>query len=60
MKKQTNEIEAWRVNFDANQQLRFREQDKKMAKKLDAQSQKFDVKMKSLANSVQQQLITHQ
>eukprot|EP00957_Ditylum_brightwellii_P104795 7987907-Ditylum_brightwellii.AAC.1 len=44
MKKQTDEIEAWRVNFDADQQLRNREQDKKM----------------SLANSVQQQLTTHQ
>eukprot|EP00957_Ditylum_brightwellii_P108704 8291724-Ditylum_brightwellii.AAC.1 len=31
-----------------------------MAKKLDAQSQKFDKKMESLATSVQQQLSTHQ
>eukprot|EP00957_Ditylum_brightwellii_P072987 5546356-Ditylum_brightwellii.AAC.1 len=31
-----------------------------MAKKLDAQSQKFDVKLESLANSDQQQLTTHQ
>eukprot|EP00957_Ditylum_brightwellii_P026057 1970105-Ditylum_brightwellii.AAC.1 len=31
-----------------------------MAKKLDAQSQKFDKKMESLVTSVQQQLITHQ
>eukprot|EP00957_Ditylum_brightwellii_P202827 15331961-Ditylum_brightwellii.AAC.1 len=60
MKKQTNEIEVWRVNFNADQQLRCHEQDKKMAKKLDAQSQKFDVKMENLANSVQQQLTTHQ
>eukprot|EP00957_Ditylum_brightwellii_P061653 4678159-Ditylum_brightwellii.AAC.1 len=30
-----------------------------MAKKLDAQSQKFDAKMKSLATSVQQQLSTY-
>ena len=60
MKKQTDEIEAWHVNFNADQQLRFHEQDKKMTKKLDAQSQKFDVNMESLANSVQQQLTTHQ
>mmetsp|Transcript_28170 Transcript_28170/g.40802 ORF Transcript_28170/g.40802 Transcript_28170/m.40802 type:complete len:137 (+) Transcript_28170:570-980(+) len=33
MKKQTDEIEAWRVNFDADQQLRFSKQDKKMTKK---------------------------
>eukprot|EP00957_Ditylum_brightwellii_P100233 7638577-Ditylum_brightwellii.AAC.1 len=31
-----------------------------MTKKLDAQSNKFDVKMESLSNSVQQQLKTHQ
>eukprot|EP00957_Ditylum_brightwellii_P084250 6406009-Ditylum_brightwellii.AAC.1 len=60
MKKHTDEIKVWQVNFDADQEQRFHEQDKKIAKKLDAQSEKFDDKMESLANPVQQQLTTHQ
>jgi len=60
MKKQSNEIKAWRVNFDTDQEQRFCKQDKKMAKKLVAQSEKFDDKMEGLANSIQQQLTTHQ
>eukprot|EP00957_Ditylum_brightwellii_P078762 5988633-Ditylum_brightwellii.AAC.1 len=35
----SNELEEWRTSFDADQKKRYKEQDKKMAKKLDAQTQ---------------------
>eukprot|EP00957_Ditylum_brightwellii_P037616 2844693-Ditylum_brightwellii.AAC.1 len=50
----------WRTEFDAEQKKRFKEQDKKMAKKLDAQTKNFDIKIKALSTSVQAQLCTNQ
>eukprot|EP00957_Ditylum_brightwellii_P089076 6783177-Ditylum_brightwellii.AAC.1 len=47
LKKQTDNIDAWQIIFNEEQKQILREQDKKIAKKLDAQSQKFNAKMES-------------
>eukprot|EP00957_Ditylum_brightwellii_P091465 6964776-Ditylum_brightwellii.AAC.1 len=60
MEKSTTKMAEWRTTFDAKQKKRFKEQDKIMAKKLDAQTQNFDSKMDALAASVQEQLSTNQ
>eukprot|EP00957_Ditylum_brightwellii_P186505 14199781-Ditylum_brightwellii.AAC.1 len=49
----------WHTEFNAEQKKRFKEQDKKMAKKLDAQTKNFDTKIKALSMSVQEQLCTN-
>eukprot|EP00957_Ditylum_brightwellii_P025012 1892637-Ditylum_brightwellii.AAC.1 len=56
----TKKTQESSVTFNADQQKQFCEQDKKMTKKLDAQSKQFDNKIDSLATSVQQQLTTNQ
>eukprot|EP00957_Ditylum_brightwellii_P102049 7778158-Ditylum_brightwellii.AAC.1 len=60
MEKSATEMAKWRTTFDAKQKKRFKEQDKKMTKKLDAQTLNFDNKMAVLATSVQEQLSTNQ
>eukprot|EP00957_Ditylum_brightwellii_P001535 119635-Ditylum_brightwellii.AAC.1 len=60
MEKSATEMAEWRINFDAKQKKRFKEEDKKMTKKLDAQILNFDNKMDALAISVQEQLSTNQ
>eukprot|EP00957_Ditylum_brightwellii_P135689 10347840-Ditylum_brightwellii.AAC.1 len=59
MEKSTTKMAEWRAIFDAEQKKRFKEQAKKMAKKLDAQTQNFDSKMDALATSAQEQLSTN-
>eukprot|EP00957_Ditylum_brightwellii_P160023 12180952-Ditylum_brightwellii.AAC.1 len=51
MESKAKELEEWHTTFDADQQKWFREQDKKMTKKLDTQSNKIDNKIDSLATS---------
>eukprot|EP00957_Ditylum_brightwellii_P162505 12373782-Ditylum_brightwellii.AAC.1 len=60
MDSMSTELEEWHITFDADQQKWFWEQDKKMTKNVDAQSNKFDNKIDSLAMSVQHQLTTNQ
>eukprot|EP00957_Ditylum_brightwellii_P092850 7068773-Ditylum_brightwellii.AAC.1 len=60
IESKATELEEWRITFDADQQKWFCEQDKKITKKLDAQSNQFDNKIDSLATLVQQQLTANQ
>eukprot|EP00957_Ditylum_brightwellii_P209120 15360447-Ditylum_brightwellii.AAC.1 len=50
----------WHIAFDAEQKKQFKEQDKKMTKKVDAQSRNFDSKMDAIATSLQDQLSINQ
>eukprot|EP00957_Ditylum_brightwellii_P039760 3010187-Ditylum_brightwellii.AAC.1 len=50
----------WRTEFDAEQKKCFKEQDKKMARKINAQTKNFDNKIEALSTSVQEQLCMNQ
>eukprot|EP00957_Ditylum_brightwellii_P116328 8873060-Ditylum_brightwellii.AAC.1 len=60
MENRAMEMAEWHITFDADQQKRFKEQDKKMTKQLDTQSKNFGNKMDALATSLQDQLSTTQ
>eukprot|EP00957_Ditylum_brightwellii_P039869 3018465-Ditylum_brightwellii.AAC.1 len=60
MESNAIEMVEWRTEFDAEQKKRLKEQVKKMAKKLNAQTQNFDIKIEALSTSVQEQLCTNQ
>eukprot|EP00957_Ditylum_brightwellii_P064198 4871162-Ditylum_brightwellii.AAC.1 len=60
MESKAIEMVEWHTEFDAEQKKRFKEQDKKMAKKLDAQTKNFDIKIEALSTLVQEQLCTNQ
>eukprot|EP00957_Ditylum_brightwellii_P084209 6403015-Ditylum_brightwellii.AAC.1 len=60
MESKATELEEWHIIFDADQQKQFCEQEKKMTKKLDTQSNQLDNKIDSLVTSVKQHLTTNQ
>eukprot|EP00957_Ditylum_brightwellii_P039813 3014247-Ditylum_brightwellii.AAC.1 len=60
MENRATEMAEWCITFNADQKKRFKEQDKKMTKQLDIQSNNVDNKMDALATSLQDQLSTNQ
>eukprot|EP00957_Ditylum_brightwellii_P125698 9581416-Ditylum_brightwellii.AAC.1 len=60
MEEKASELEECRLNFDTEQKHQFREQDKKLTKKLDAQTPSIDSKINKLTTSIQEQMCNNQ
>eukprot|EP00957_Ditylum_brightwellii_P052218 3959602-Ditylum_brightwellii.AAC.1 len=60
MEEKATKLDKWHLNFDAEQKKQFCEQDRKITKKLDAQTMSIDSKINKLAISMQKQISTNQ
>eukprot|EP00957_Ditylum_brightwellii_P084949 6459608-Ditylum_brightwellii.AAC.1 len=58
--QKSTELEEWRTNFNADQKKRFCDGDKKLAKKLDTQTQSLDTKISELSESMNKKMSTQQ